>query len=81
VDEIVRDFKEFFPKHSKRYQGIVIERNPYMLRELDRMRDIDKKSIRFVNKIDSMRDNLTVYEHLQLKPAMYNVDFADYHKM
>eukprot|EP00347_Sterkiella_histriomuscorum_P006465 403352671 len=73
VDEILDELKDLLPienTRKKRHNFFDKPKNPYVLRSLDKLRNMDKRQKHFQDKIENMRDHMAVYESLQAKPAV-----------
>ncbi|CDW79918.1 UNKNOWN [Stylonychia lemnae] len=83
VDDILDELREYLPINTGKKKKINMfdkPKDPYVLRSIDKLRSLDRQQKRFQNKIENMRDHMTVYEQLRVKPVVQDVNEALAHK-
>jgi len=75
----LKEFQDYLPPSKEPKPKV--DMSVQILRKLDRLRTIDKKQEKFVKKIEHFRSNLSLYEHLNVKPAMKHIDFEDIYQV
>lgn len=69
--------KDLLPPKSKKVHTNSKQQQSYVLRSLEKLRTIEKKQQKYVSKLEAIKDRMSIYEHLKVKPAMAHIGYED----